>query len=147
MSAGDVSDIVHGVKVKPASDRLSNIMKFFHNNIPNDRSVSVGISGGLMSPYLYNFYFHDWQAPCLTYYQAGTPGFGQTAFLFTLEQAQGDKILVLDDSLNRWQAYVLGQQKLGNYLLYKEEQWPAMGITAKIFIKKGINLIERVRSN
>jgi 4-amino-4-deoxy-L-arabinose transferase-like glycosyltransferase len=144
MLSGNIGDIAHGLKVRPEQERLSGVIGFFRGNLPRDRSVSTAISGGQLSPYVFSFYFYDWQAPFYNYFQAGQPGFGQTDFLITLEQKGGDRILVNEDSLNKWNAYAAAELQAGNYVLYREQDWPALGITAKILAKKGLNLLQKI---
>lgn len=141
--SGDI-DMAHGIKVSGKPERLVDALIFFHNNLPHDRSVSVGMSGGRMSPYVFYFYFRDWQAPIYTDFQSGAPGFGQTDFLITIEE-KGEQFT--DQApLDKWNAFVNAQQRAGNYILYKQQAWPTIGITAKILVKKGLNLMEKIGS-
>ncbi len=142
--AGDINDISHGLKVSAPADRYSNVLNFYHDSLPRDRSVATGLSGGRLSPYLFYFYFRDWQAPFYSLFQAGAPGFGQADFLLDLAQTGAPQPALIDqDALAKWHAYTDQQLRSGRYYLYKEQAWPGLGVTARILARQGLNLLQK----
>lgn len=122
-----------GEERKP--EKIINVLEFFRDNIPKNKSFSTGISISRMSPYVFYFYFHDWKAPFFTLFQARDPNFYRTEYLPAIEFTEDSpyKESVIDNSIENWNALIEANVKENKLELFKEKAFEKIGITAKIY--------------
>lgn len=134
---GNFPTIPHGLQIPRSQEKMADVLTFFHDTLPKDKSFSTGINiGGYISPYVLYFFFHDWRAPFYTPYQANNPGFLQSPFFITVEIAQPDKYPAIDDSVNKWNSFLRDLSNSGKINLFKEKQFKSIGVIAKIYSAK-----------
>jgi 4-amino-4-deoxy-L-arabinose transferase-like glycosyltransferase len=133
---GDMTDMI---MEKP--EKLQDVINYFRDNIPRDRSVSTALSLGRMSPYDFYFYFNDWQAPFLGYNDSNNPNFSESDYFITIKIKDPNILPAEDDSVNRWNAWLDTAQQAGKIRLLKEREFTSLGLTAKIYMSTAINLL------
>ncbi|MFC1571671.1 ArnT family glycosyltransferase [Candidatus Margulisiibacteriota bacterium] len=133
MLAGDISDVVHGLRVERGKEHLADVLAFFHDNIPKDKPVSTALSTAGLSPYVFYFYFHDWQAPVQTRFQMSQPYFYRSEYYLTLELDEPDKFGVIDDSVNSWNKILVENLQAGKLEVFKEQDFDTIGVTGRIY--------------
>jgi hypothetical protein len=124
----------------PSPGRVADVLNFYRDNIPKGGSLACPVSAPRISPYTIGFHFRDWDAPVFTLFDFGNPSYAQSRYFPTVEQTT-EKPALFDgnppgDDLLKWNAMLVGSQKQGYLVLFKEKDFPELGVRAKIYVRK-----------
>jgi hypothetical protein len=137
--SGDIRDVSHGVYVNKKAENMAEVLGYFRSTLPPQQSFSTAVSLGVLSPYAFYFYFHDWRAPFFTRFQAGTPQFFQSPYYLTIELEKDSPYSgnVLEDSVETWNKFLKENVKQKKLEVFSQKRFDNIGVIAKIYKVEG----------
>lgn len=118
---------------------LKDVLDFFRQVIPIDRSFSTAVRSGFLSPYLWRFHFYDWKAPHFSSNEFDEPEFLQVDYFVTIEI--DDDFPYLDEmkaqnrltNLGLWNAYLQSRLEGESVRIYAVRSFPDLHVQAVVY--------------
>jgi 4-amino-4-deoxy-L-arabinose transferase-like glycosyltransferase len=128
---------------------LKDVLDFFRQVIPVDRSFSTVVRSGFLSPYVWRFHFHDWKVSHFSSNEIDDPKFLQVDYFITIEI--DNNFPYLDDiksenrmtNLGLWNSYLQRRLESGSVKVHDVKNFPDLHVQAIIYenLLKGTTLV------
>ena len=114
---------------------MITVLNYYKMTVPQGKTLVIPFNLKRLNQEVVEFHFKDWPGEILVDLTFDELGQGGKSYLLTMEldgnsYYHGD---VIDDSLNRWNAWLRQHQVQGGVKLYSVRRFAEAGITAKIF--------------
>lgn len=127
---------------RPAQNMVQ-VLDYFHASLPKQTGVATILNLRHFNPEVVNFHFRDWQGPVLVDAQLSEEElFNQGEYFLTMDVDWESSYRedILDDSLNRWNAWLQQKEINGEIRFYSSRRFEGIGVTAKIYKKSTLYL-------
>lgn len=118
------------------TENMRHVLNYFKTAIPKEAGLVIPVNLVHLNPEVVEFHFKDQKGPVITDLQEIVmETSSKEKYFLTIELEEGSKYQeeVVDDSLCRWNAWLLEKQMNGEIKLYSTRRFGSIGVTAKIY--------------